>query len=49
MYWIPDCLSVELGFQITIVSGIPDSFSFITDSKVQDYRFPGFRNPDSLT
>ena len=29
---------MELGFWITIVSGIPDSFSFITDSKVQDYR-----------
>ena len=38
MYWIPDCLSVELGFWITIVSGIPYSFSCITDSKVQDYR-----------
>ena len=32
-------LSVELGFQIQIVSGIPDSLSCILDSKAQDSRF----------
>ena len=46
--------SVELGFQIPIVSGITDSYSCALDSKAQDSRFhmqkfPGFRNPDSLT
>ena len=50
---------MELGFRIPILSGIPDSFSCIPDSKVQDSRFhkqsfPGFRIlqaklPDSLT
>ena len=30
---------VELGFRIPIVSGIPDSFSCIPDSKVQDSTF----------
>ena len=45
---------VELGFRIPIVSGIPDSYSCIPDSKPQDsgfhwQKFPGFRNPDSLT
>ena len=43
-------LSVELGFRIPIVSGIPDSLSWIPDSKAQDFwlhehNFPGFRNP----
>ena len=43
-------LSVELGFRIPIVSGIPDSLSCIPDSKAQDFwfhkqNFPGFRNP----
>ena len=46
--------SVDLGFRIPIVSGILDYYSCILDSKTQDsgfYRqkFPGFRNPDSLT
>ena len=41
-------LSVELGFCIPMVSGIPDSYSCIPDSKAQDSRFhrqkfPGFR------
>ena len=45
-------LSVELGFWIPIVSGIPDSFSCIPDSKTQDSRFhrqnfPGFRIPQT--
>ena len=36
-------LSVKLGFWIPIVSGIPDSFSCILNSKVQDW----FRIPQS--
>ena len=47
-------LSVELGFWISIISGILDSLSNIPDSKVQDsgsnkHKFPGFWNLDSLT
>ena len=49
--WIPrrgsDSLSVELGFRIPIVSGIPDSLSCFPDSKAQDSgfrRFPEFGN-----
>ena len=38
-YWIVDSLSVELGFRIQIVSGIPDSLSCILDFKAQDSRF----------
>ena len=30
--WIPDFLSVELGFQIRMISGIPESLSCIPDS-----------------
>ena len=46
--------SVELGFRIPIISGIPDSLSCIPDSKAQysgfhKQKFPRFRNPDSLT
>jgi len=46
-YWIPDSLSIDLGFRILIVSGIPDSLSCIPDSKAQDsgfqkQKFPGF-------
>ena len=42
--------SVELGFRIPIVSGIPDSYSCIPDSNAHDsglhkQRFPRFRNP----
>ena len=53
-YWIPGSLSVELGFRILIVSGIPDSFSCIPDSTAQDFKFhpqkfPRFQNPDSLS
>ena len=60
-FWIPHCgfripgtgfwyLSVELGFWIPIVSGIPDSLSCIPDSKTWDSRFheqniPGFQIP----
>ena len=57
--WIPDnscefqCLSVELGFWIPIVSLIPESMSCLPDSKAKDSgfrkKFPGFRNLDSLT
>ena len=47
-------LLVELGFWISIISGILDSLSHIPDSKVQDsvsnkHKFPGFCNLDSLT
>ena len=60
-FWIPRCgfqipgtgfqsLSVELGFWIPIVSGIPDSVSCIPDSKTRDsgfhkQNFPVFRVP----
>ena len=47
--WIPDSsygwgdsLSVELGFRISIVSGIPDSLSCIPDSKAQNFDFLKF-------
>ena len=46
--WIPDSLSVELGFRISIFNGVPKSLSCIPDSKSQDSRFPslmGFRIP----
>ena len=55
-FWIPDSgfqsLPVELGFWITIVSGIPDSLSCIPDLKAQDSEFhkqkvPGFRIPQA--
>ena len=44
--------SVELGFRIRIVSGIPDSYSCIPDSKAQDsgfhkQKFPRFRIPNA--
>ena len=45
-------LSLELGFWIPIVGGIPDSLSCIPDSTNQDswfHGFPGFWNPLSLT
>ena len=46
--------SVELGFRIRIVSGIPDSYTCIPDFKAQNsgfqmQKFPGFWNPDSVT
>ena len=60
-FWIPrrgfqipgtgfQSLSVELGFWIPIVSGIPDSMSCIPDSKTRDsgfhkQNFSGFRVP----
>ena len=37
--WIPDRLSVQLGFRIPIVSGIPVSLSCIPDSKARDSGF----------
>ena len=40
-------LSVELGFWIPIVSGIPDSKA--QDSGFHKLKFPGYRNPDLLT
>ena len=57
-FWIPHCglqipgtgfqsLSVELGFWIPIISGIPDSLSCIPDSKTQDFRFHKPNCPDS--
>ena len=55
-FWIPDTgfqsLLVELGFWITIVSGIPDFLSCIPDSKAQDSEFHkqkvhGFRIPQA--
>ena len=39
MTWIPVSLSVELGFQISILSKIPVSLSYIPDSKAQDSGF----------
>ena len=52
--WIPDSMSVELGFRTPIVSGMLDSLSFVQDSKALDLGFhkqgfPGFRHPDYLT
>ena len=38
-YWIPDSWSVELRSWIPIVSGIPDSYSHVPDSKAQDSWF----------
>ena len=38
-FHVTDSLSVELGFRIPIVSGIPDSLSCIPDSKAQDSGF----------
>ena len=41
------CLSVELGFWIPIVRGIPDSLRCIPDSKAQDSDFTGKNFLDS--
>ena len=46
-----------VGFRIRIVSGIPDSYTCIPDSKSKNFqdsgfqmqKFLGFRNPDSFT
>ena len=38
-YWIPDSLSVELGFRIPIVRGNLDSLSRIPDSSAHDSGF----------
>ena len=38
-YCISDSLSVKLGFQIRVVSGIPDCLSCMSDSKAQDSGF----------
>ena len=53
--WIPGIgfqyLSVEFGFWIPIVSGIPDSLSCIPDFNAQDSEFHKqkiFRIPESL-
>ena len=46
--WIPDSLSLGLGFQIPIAGGIPDSLNCNPDSKAQDpdskQKYPGFPN-----
>ena len=46
--WIPDSLSLELGFQILIAGGIPDSLNCNPNSKAQDpdskQKYPGFPN-----
>ena len=46
--WIPDSLSLELGFQIPIAGGIPDSLNCNPDSKAQDpdskQKYPRFPN-----
>ena len=59
VFWIPctgfsGSLLAELGFYNPIVSGIPGSLSCIPDSKAHNskfhrQKFPGCRNPDSLT
>ena len=46
-YGITDFLSVERGFPIPIVSGIPDSLIFIPDSKAQDSGFYKLNFQDS--
>ena len=46
-YWMPDSLLVELGFRIPVISGIPDSLRFITDSKAHDSRFHKSNFPHS--
>ena len=38
---------MELGFRIPVISGIPDSLSFITDSKAHDSRFHKSNFPHS--
>ena len=53
-YWIAHLFSVKLWFCIPIVSGTPDFYSCISDSKAQDsryhkHKFPRFQNSDSLT
>ena len=54
-FQLPDSrsFSVELGFRIRIVSGIPDSYTCIPDSKAQDsgfhkQKFPRFRIPNAI-
>lgn len=46
--WIPDSLSLELGFQILIAGGIPDSLNCNPDSKARDpdlkQKYPRFPN-----
>ena len=38
-HWIPEFLTVKLGFRISIISGIPDSLSCIPNSKAQESGF----------
>ena len=50
--WTLGSLSVELGFRISIFNGIPDSLSYIPDSKAQDsgpHRQNFFRILDSTS
>ena len=46
-FWILDSLSVEPGSQIPIVSGILDSFCWISHSRAQDSWFYKQKSPDS--
>ena len=56
LMWIPHSFSVEIGFRITIISGIPDSkvldsgfhrqkFKKSLESVFQKQKFPGIRSP----
>ena len=45
--WIPHSLSVETGFRISIVNGIPNSLSCIPVSKAQDLDSTSIYLPDS--
>ena len=50
----PEFHVLELGFRISIVHRIPDSLSWVADSKARDsgfhyQKFPGFWNPICLT
>lgn len=44
--WILEFFSVELGFQIPIINGIPDFFKCIPGSKAQDSGFHDLNFPD---
>ena len=48
--WIMDSLQVEIGFHISIVKGISDSLTCISDTKAgstsKNYADSGFRNLD---
>ena len=46
-FWIPESLSVELGFKIP-KPRIPDFTREISRIRIPQAKFPGFQNPDSL-